>query len=203
MKGKVIIAHQSFAAQVENLRRISYHHSAGFTIKDEAVFESYCQWGTKDSKGLVLAAMTERGEFVSSLRANVYFSAKELEMNNIIFSGYSSNFVEYPVLDMSFAATSPDYFDTGLLSALRYYMYLMHKHCVKTITGVAVKDSYIYKTLHKLGYAFKDISAKAIGAVPNNTWVIAKLDVSKVDEALKYLKDTNKEVINNFPLIIT
>jgi len=203
LKSKVVIANSSYGTTIENLRSISYHNSAGFKIVDEKEFEGYCKWSTKDTSGIVLLALSESNEPLSCLRGNVYYTSDELEKNNLNFKDNCSNFIIYPVLDMTFASTSPKHFQNGLLSVLRYYMYIIHKHSVKTISGTAVKNSSIYNTLEKFGYEFREIEKVRKEMLPVGTMTIAKIDTAKLEFAIRYLKSKYAEVIYNFPLVVT
>jgi len=203
LKSKVVIANSSYGTTIENLRSISYHNSAGFKIVDEKEFEGYCKWSTKDTSGIVLLALSESNEPLSCLRGNVYYTSDELEKNNLNFKDNCSNFIIYPVLDMTFASTSPKHFQNGLLSVLRYYMYIIHKHSVKTISGTAVKNSSIYNTLEKFGYEFREIEKVRKEMLPVDTMTIAKIDTAKLEFAIRYLKSKYAEVIYNFPLVVT
>jgi len=200
---KVIIANKTYAAKIEKLRSDSYHNSSGFKIIDEDGFQKYSKWSEKDDNGIVLVALNEDDTPNSCLRGNLYFSQSELELNNLNFLNNSHDFITYPVLDMTIAATSPDYFKTGLLSVLRYYMYLLHRHSVKSITGVAVKNSSIYKTLEKFGYEFREIELgrKELSIV--EPWTIARINTCQLDFAINYLKEKYAETIMNYPLIIS
>ena len=203
MTNKVIIANSSHATKVENLRRIAYHNSTGFTVKNEQEFESYCQWNKKDETGIVLLIMNEQGKAISCLRSNVYFDDIQHETNNSSFAGCTENFIQYPALDMTFAATLPEYFKSGLLSVLRYYMYLLHRHSVKSITGQVVKESTLFFTLQNLGYDFKEIDKTRQDLEALNKWTLANLDNQKFDNAIQILKTKYKDTINQFPLILT
>ena len=200
---KVIIANNTYSTKVERLRSHSYHNSAGFKIVDEEEFNKYCKWSEKDSTGIVLLALNEKDEPLSCLRGNIYHSDKEFKNNNLMFKNNLEDFISYPVLDMTFAATSPVYFKNGLLSVLRYYMYILHKHSVKTITGTAVKNSSIYQTLEKFGYEFREIEKCRKEFSPVDKMLIAKIDSSKLDFAINYLKVKYEDSINRYPLVIT
>ena len=200
---KVIIADKSYLAKVEKLRSEAYHNSAGFKIIDENEFDKYCKWSEKDSSGIVLLALNENDEPLSCLRGNIYYSRSELENNNLNFTNNSEDFIFYPVLDMTFAATNPMYFNTGLLSVLRYYIYVLHKHSVKTISGTAVKNSNIYKTLEKFGYDFREIEKVRKEMLPVDTMTIARIETCKLDFAINYLKEKYADTINKYPLIVT
>ena len=113
MKKRIIVANHSHSNQIVNLRRKSYHSSANFKIKNETEFENYCQWSRKEETGIVLVALNEEDEAVSTLRANVYFDSAEHENSNLTFTGYTKDFIAYPTLDISFAATLPGYANQG------------------------------------------------------------------------------------------
>ena len=147
---KVIIAERSQAELLAQLRKISYHNSSSFRVTDRAAVDEYCAWTEKDDNGIVLPALYKHGEPIFTLRANIYFSLDELRANNTIFKQCPDGFVSLPVLDMTIVATNPLYFNRGVLLALRYYMYLLHKHSVKSVTGATVKDSNIYYSLKNL-----------------------------------------------------
>ena len=200
---KVIIANKSYSTKVESLRSEAYHNSAGFKIIDEDEFDKYCKWSEKDNSGIVLLALNESDEPLSCLRGNIYYSHSELENNNLNFSSNSQDFISYPVLDMTFAATNPTYFKTGLLSVLRYYMYILHRHSVKTISGTAVKNSSIYQTLEKFGYDFREIKKVRKEMSPVDTMIIAKIEACKLDFAINYLKEKYADAIDKYPLVIT
>lgn len=202
-----VIASYSHSAQVENLRSIAYHNSTGFKVINEDVFEKYCRWCEKDDTGIVLLLLNENGDAISTLRGNVYFDSAEHEASNPSFAGHTGNFVKYPVLDMTFAATAPNYYNGGFLSVLRYYMYFLHRHTVKSISGQVVKESVLFHTLQHLGYNFKEIAKtqpsfdKATKAV--DKWMLAILDSKKFDWAIEILRTKYSETIKQYPLIIS
>lgn len=202
MSFQAIIGSRSLADKIENLRRISYHNSTAFSIKNEQEFESYCRWSSKDDSGIVLAILDQKGEVVSSLRANVYFDADEHESNNRSFAGHTENFITYPAPDMTFATTAPHHFKSGFLSVLRYYMYFMHRHAVKSISGQVVKESTSFFALHKLDYCFKEIDGKRQDTAAVNKWVLANLEAQKFDNAIELLKTRYKDSIGQIPLMI-
>lgn len=203
MNIQAIIASRHHSAKLEDLRRVSYHNSAGFRITNEQEFEAYCRWGKKDESGMVLAVLDAQGEMVSSLRANVYFSATEHETNNPGFAGQTEDFIIYPTLDMTFAATAPLYFKNGFLSVLRYYMYLLHRHTVKSIAGQVVKGSTSYFTLQKLQYDFKEIDRTRPDSEAVNKWTLANLDAGKFDKAIEMLRTKYTDRIQQIPLLIS
>ena len=202
LQRRVEITNETQASAVENLRVASYLSSKSFKVIDEDEVKSYCKWNEKDAQGLVLIALNEHNEVISTLRANIYFEETELIKNNPIFKQATDNFVEYPVLDLTIAATNPAYFQSGILSALRYYMYILHRHTVKTITGVAVKNSSIYKSLSNFGYEFIDVDTVGKDVVPSDCWTIAKLSSVKFDNAINLIRSKYNKTIMNYPLII-
>ncbi len=206
MPNQAIIVSNTLASKIEALRKTSYHHSTGFKITNDEEFDKYCQWNKKDDTGVVLAILNEHGDPVSTLRANVYFNNQEHEKNNPGFAGHTENFITYPVLDMTFAATDPSYFKSGFLSVLRYYMYVLHRHTVKSITGQVVKESTLFFSLQKLGYNFKEID-KTRPEFENSTkttnkWMLTNLENEKFDTAIERLKTKYKDTIKMIPLLI-
>ncbi|MFN8250781.1 MAG: hypothetical protein U0V75_02775 [Ferruginibacter sp.] len=203
MQTKTIIANDRHADKIENLRRIAYHNSTGFTVINEDEFEKYCRWNNKDKTGIVLAIVNEMDEILSCLRANVYFTSLEHEENNPSFANCTKGFIQYPALDMTFAATLPDYFKSGFLSILRFYMYRLHRHTVKSITGQVVKESTLYFTLQKLGYTFKEIDKTRKDLEAANNWTLANLDYKNFDSATDILRLKYKDSIAEYPLMIS
>ena len=203
MPKKVIIANQSHSELIENLRYASYCNSDAFIVSNHKEVEAYCKWSEKDDNGIVLLALNENAEPLSTLRANIYFHQAELEENSPIFKNNSNNFIQYPVLNMAIAATNPKYLGIGALSVLRYYMYILHKHAVKSITGSTVKNSNNFKTLQKLGYEFREVATKGSDVSPIDCWTICNLNIARVDFAIKYLISKYQNVINEYPLIVT
>lgn len=203
MRKRVIIADNRYSKEIMDLRRISYHNSSGFTVKDELHLANYCKWGFKDENGIVLAILSEQDKVLSCLRSNVYFDSQTHEASNIGFAGFTRDFVTYPVLDMTFAATLPEYFKGGLLSVLRYYMYLLHRHSVKSITGQVVKGSALYFTLQGLGYHFRETGNIKQDLDAVDTWTIACLDIQDVDKAIGKLRAKYDEAIGETPLMIS
>lgn len=206
MGNRAIIATSSYADKIEKLRRSSYNNSTAFKIIDSQVFETYCRWSKRDETGIVLVVINEYDEPISSLRGNVYFNSMEHTFNNPSFAGHTNEFVHYPVLDMTFAATSPQYFNAGLLSVLRYYMYVLHRHAINSISGQVVKGSSLYYSLHKMGYIFKEIDVTRPelekSSKPSNKWMLSNLSVDKIDLAIGILKAKYFESIDQIPLII-
>jgi hypothetical protein len=103
---------------------------------------------------------------------------------------------------MTFAVTAPEYFKSGFLSVLRYYMYLLHRHIVQSITGQVVKESTLFFTLQKLGYEFKEIDKIRADSEAVNKWILANLDAQKFDAAIEILRAKYKDTIERIPLMI-
>jgi hypothetical protein len=202
MPKRVIIADSTYASQIESLRSLSYHNSKGFTVKDETELANYCRWGAKDEQGIVLLALNEHDEAVACLRANTFFDRDALEASNKVFAGYPDGFINYPVLDMTFAATSPAAYGGGFMSLLRYYMYRLHRHSVKSISGHVVRDSILHTQLAKLGYEFVITDYQPAHVENIDTSVLARLVIAQVETALTALRTKYAALIEEYPLII-
>ena len=200
--GKVIIANKEHAQTVHELRYCSYCNSAGFSVTNEDEVKFYTQWNKYDDTGVCLLAFDSNGEAISTIRGNVYHSLEELEANSPIFKGNSQDFFSFPVLDLTIGATSPNFHSLGLLSVLRYYMYVLHKHSVKSISGSVVKNSNVYYSLKQFGYKFRELETVMSDVKPNDKWTITSIETKEINFAIKYLKTKYAEQINSFPLII-
>ncbi len=202
-KGKVIIANESRnSSQLENLRWISYHKSESFQVVDDALFAKHCKWTERDTFGIVLLAVDNENNPLSTMRGNIYFDQAELEAVDINFRNNIDNFLTFPVLNMTFAATSPLIFKSGLNSVLRYYFYVLHQHCTKSILGTGIFDSSIYKTLEGLGYDFRFIEDLRSDLLGVDKKFIAKLDQKKYISAINAVEVKYKAVIQQYPLIV-
>jgi len=202
MTKKIIIADKSYSEKLEKLRGISYHNSKGFSVNNEEEFQKYCRWSFKDEIGIVLLALNEDNEAISSLRSIVYFDKESHIANNKVFQDCADGFVSYPTLDMTFATTHPDYYGGGLMSVLRYFMYVLHKHSVKSITGHVVKNSILHTQLKNLGYEFleTDYNRQDIKTVEN--WMLAVLTTENVDKTIQTLKAKYASAIHEYPLVV-
>ena len=200
--GKVIIADKNYSNKVEQLRRISYHNSENFQIVNDEVFDKYCKWTNKDSKGIVLLALNNQDEPLSTMRGNIYYNQSELENDDVNFKHNSTDFIMFPTLNMTFAATSPTVFKSGLNSVLRYYFYFLHRHCVKSILGTGIYQSSIYKTLEYLNYEFKFITHVRDEIQGKDKTFIAKLSDTNFDNAIDTVYKKYQQTINKFPLIV-
>ena len=149
-----------------------------------------------------MLALNEREEAVACLRANVYFCQVGLGAGNILFENHPEAFINYPALDMTIAATHPDYYGSGFLSLLRYYMYRLHHHTVRTITGVVVNNSLLHNQLQKLGYFFLASGYQSEDLTTVDHWVLASLPADRVITALSTLRAKYAGLIHEYPLTI-
>jgi len=202
LTGKVVIADPSHAEAIENLRRQSYQHSDSMKVSDQDSFNLYCKWSLKDDNGLVLIALTEDSQVICSLRGNIYYNQIELESNNINYKGNSADFVDYPVLDVTSAATSPEFFANKLTAILTYYIFFLHKHSVKSINGSAVKNSSVYKFMDWIGFEFREVDIHRPDFSTDGIWTIGNLKLNKLKDALNYMHEKYRKDIHNFPFII-
>lgn len=203
INGKVIIANEKdHSQQLENLRWTSYHNSESFTVADDEIFNKYCKWTEKDSSGIVLLVLDNNNNLLSTMRGNVYYNQPELEAVDINFKSNSDGFLNFPVLNMTFAATSPTVFKSGLNSVLRYYFYVLHRHCVKQILGTGIFNSSIYKTLERLNYEFRFIEDLRTDLLGVDKKFIARLDQQKFDFAIKSVSEKYCDIIRQYPLIV-
>lgn len=203
-KGKVVIASKKEHSQdIEKLRWISYHNSLSFEVVDDVVFRSNCKWSETDNSGIILLVLDHENNPLSTLRGNIYNSQNELENYDINFKGNSKDFFHFPVLNMSFAATSPTAFNLGLNSVLRYYFYILHRHCVKYILGTGTFNSSIYKTLDRLNYEFRFVTDLRTDLLVVDKKFIAALNHKKLQHAINDIGQKYKNVIKQYPLIIS
>lgn len=196
MKGKVIQGNATHAKAIEELRLISYQHSSNFNIVDEESFASYIQWNLKDEEGTTLA-IEEEGKLLATMRGNVYKSDEELITADAVFKNVP---LEYPVLNMTIAATHPHAFKSGFNSVLRYYMYCLHQNNVEMILGKGAYFSSIYKTLFSLGYEFvaKPLSLTSLQSEQQTFFAVLRKE--KFTAAIEKVHEKNKEAISQYPL---
>jgi hypothetical protein len=201
-KGRVVIAEEiKHSNLLEELRWKSYHNSESFVVVNEDVFKKHCKWSKQDLTGLVLLALDNDGNALATMRGNIFYNEGDIE-SDMNFKDNNFGFINYPALNMTFAATSPTVFKSGLNSVLRYYFYCLHKHAVKSILGTGIVNSSIHKTLTKLNYVFKLIDDPRQDLLGNDKKFIAKLEQSNFTDAIAQVYEKYKDVIHDYPLVI-
>jgi len=202
-KGKVVIAiEEKYSEKLEQLRWISYHNSQSFKVVDDDVFQSKCKWTDRDNSGMVLLALDNENNPLATMRGNIYYNQIELEAFDINFKSNSDSFLNFPLLNMTFAATLPTAFKSGLNSVLRYYFYVLHRHCVTQILGTGILNSSIYKTLERLNYEFRIIEDLRTDLLGVDKKFIARLNHEKFDFAIKNVFEKYSNIIRQYPLIV-
>lgn len=196
---KITIANNGYYEKIEALRYLSYCSSRSFKVIDTNELMNYCKWSATDDNATVLLALNDAEKPICTLRGNVYHSKAELDKFNPIFSNYNTLKIEYPVLDLTIAATHPDYFNSGILQALRYHMYLQFRDKVKSLTGVVVNHSSLFNLLTDLNYEFTSVHTLGKDIIPCDKWMIATMNIDKIEFALEYLLTKYRKVINDYP----